>query len=463
MQKTGQTYYLVVGIGSSGLSMARFLHGQGKQVVATDIDGSKTREAALLQDLGIPTELGFHNQKTFDQAQTIVVSPGIPLTLVPLAMAAAKGVPITGELDIFSQFNTTPIIAITGTNGKTTTTTLIQEMLEASGIRTFTGGNIGTPLVDYLIQEQKADLVVAEISSFQLDLAKNFRPNIALLLNITEDHLDRYDSFQDYALSKWSIFKNQISTDKAIINQAIDNFETLSSQLASPAFGFSWHLDSDPDSNKEGAWIHEQVIHIRLKDLSFQIDTQNLPELQGCHNRENIAAAALACLLAGAPMDGVLKGLAAFKNLPHRMGFVRQIHGVLFYNDSKATNIDAVIRALESFKKNIILILGGREKGLDLSLLIPGVKACVKQIIALGEAANHIQEILGPVCPVLTADSMETAVAKAYEKASPQDIVLLSPACASFDMYENYKARGNDFIAQVHKLADCLEKGHENR
>lgn len=446
-------------MGSSGLSMARFLHGQGKQVMATDIDGSKTREAALLKDLGIPTELGFHDQKTFDQALAIVVSPGIPLTISPLAMAAAKGVPIIGELDIFSRFNTTPIIAITGTNGKTTTTTLIQQMLEASGLHTFTGGNIGTPLVNYLMEDLKADWVVAEISSFQLDLAQSFKPNIALLLNITEDHLDRYPSFQEYALSKWSLFKNQTSTDKAIINQAIDNFEIKSSQLASPVFGFSWQ----PESDGEGAQISDHTIHIKLQGRSFHIDTQNLPELQGCHNRENIAAAALACLLAGAPMEGILKGLAAFKSLPHRMGFVRQINGVLFYNDSKATNIDAVIRALESFKENIILILGGREKGLDFSLLIPMVKTCVKQIIALGEAADHIQEILGPVCPVLKADSMETAVKKAYEKACPQDIVLLSPACASFDMYENYPARGNDFIARVNKLADCLERGHGKR
>ncbi len=461
MQATHQTYYLVMGLGSSGMSMARFLHGQGKQVKATEIDGSKTEEANSLRDLGIPTELGFHDQNTFDQALAIVVSPGIPLTLAPLARAAAKGVPITGDLDIFSQFNTTPVIAITGTNGKTTTTTLIREMLEASGMKTFTGGNIGTPLVNYLMEGQAADWVVAEISSFQLDLARHFKPNIALLLNVAEDHLDRYPQFQDYIHSKWSIFKHQTSSDRAVINQAIDGFETKVSQLNSRVFGFSWQPGSD--SPWQGARIGEESIHIQMKDSSYTIDTTALKELQGCHNRENIAAAALASVLAGAPMEGILKGLAAFKSLPHRMGFVRQINGVLFYNDSKATNTDAVIRALESLKGNIILILGGREKGTDFTLLIPRIKTCVKQIIALGEATQHIIETLGGLCPILAADSMETAVTRAYESADPQDIVLLSPACASFDMYENYKARGHDFMAQVNQLADCLERYHGNR
>jgi UDP-N-acetylmuramoylalanine--D-glutamate ligase len=467
-----QSYYLIVGLGSSGLSMARFLHAKGQKVVATDIDSSRTEAKKLLNALGIKTQIGFHDQATFNLAQTIVVSPGVPLDMTYLKIAARNGVPITGELDIFSRYNKTPVIAITGTNGKTTTTTLIRDMLEASGLTTFMGGNIGTPLVEYLMEDKQADWVVAEISSFQLDLAHNFKPEIALLLNVAQDHLDRYDNFDGYISSKWGIFRNQTSHDTAIINQAICEFETRISQISSQVFSFSSQFDSKTTQMKTqlNARISGDHIFLQTQDGSqdeFEdIDTRALTELPGIHNRENIAAACLASLVAGGNMQGLLSALATFKNLPHRMAFVRTIKGISFYNDSKATNTDAVVRALESFQTNIILILGGREKGTDFSQLIPQIqdpaKKAVKQIIAMGEARDHIQQILGKICPVLTVNSMEIAVEKAYDIACPGDVVLLSPACASFDMYENYGARGDEFIAQVNAVANAVTNGVKN-
>lgn len=469
MDDTKQFYYLVVGLGSSGLSMARFLHAKGEKVVATDIDTSRTQAEKILNDLGIRTQIGFHDQKTFNLARTIVVSPGVPLDMIYLETAARKGVPITGELDIFSRFNKTPVIAITGTNGKTTTTTLVRDMLEASGFTTFMGGNIGTPLVEYLMDDKQADWVVAEVSSFQLDLARNFKPETALLLNVAQDHLDRYDNFGRYVDSKWGIFQNQTPQDKAVINQAIEGFETRTPQISSQVFSFSSQSNSKESGSKTAqvkalfnAQISGDHIFIQTQNGTTDIDTQALTELPGIHNRENIAAASLASLAAGGNMQGIQKALAAFKNLPHRMAFVRKINGISFYDDSKATNTDAVVRALESFQENIILILGGREKGTDFSLLRPQIKCpttTIKQIIAMGEAREHIQEILGEVCPILPVTSMEEAVKNAYDIACQKDVVLLSPACASFDMYENYGARGDDFIAQVNDLTNNLVNG----
>jgi UDP-N-acetylmuramoylalanine--D-glutamate ligase len=480
MENTKQPYFLILGLGSSGLSMARFLHAKGHKVVATDIDSSRTQAKTSLKELGIRTQIGFHDQATFNLAQTIVVSPGVPLDMTYLKIAARNGVPITGELDIFSRYNKTPVIAITGTNGKTTTTTLIRDMLEASGLTTFMGGNIGTPLVEYLMEDKQADWVVAEISSFQLDLAHNFKPEIALLLNVAQDHLDRYDNFDGYIDSKWGIFRNQTSHDTAIINQTIDGFETRIPQISSQVFSFSSHSDSkESDSKKSNskksnsktaqmkarlnARISGDHLFLQTQDGFEDIDTRTLTELPGIHNRENIAAACLASLVAGGNMQGIMAALTTFKNFPHRMAFVLMINGISFYDDSKATNTDAVVRALESFQTNIILILGGREKGTDFSLLIPQIqdpaKKAVKQIIAMGEARDHIQQILGKICPVLAVNSMEEAIKKAHDIACSGDVVLLSPACASFDMYENYGARGDDFIAQVNGLANEVKNG----
>ncbi|WP_022664414.1 UDP-N-acetylmuramoyl-L-alanine--D-glutamate ligase [Desulfospira joergensenii] len=458
MKKRSDTYYLVVGMGRSGMSMARFLHSKGFCVKATDKDPERKDAAQELNDLGIETQIGFHDQETFDRANTLVVSPGIPLDIPYIRRAVDSGTALTGDLDIFARYNTTPIVAITGTNGKTTTTTLVRDMLEASGIPVFMGGNIGTPLVEFLMQDSTARVVVAEVSSFQLDLARNFRPHVAALLNLAPDHLDRYTDLKAYEDSKWSIFKNQTHQDHAVINSRIESFSSRTRSIASTLYEFC----SGPQKKiSRGAVVDGTSVDLILPDLlkknSAKISCKDLKELPGGHNRENLAAAALASLCAGASLEGISSALARFKNLAHRISFVREISGIQFYNDSKATNTDAVVRALQTFDtpspgKRIILILGGREKGTDFSALVPVIKERVRLILAIGEAAPHILETFGSVCPVQVKTSMAQAVNAAHETGRSGEIVLLSPACASFDMYDNYKDRGNDFIARVRDL-----------
>ncbi|MCP4670265.1 MAG: UDP-N-acetylmuramoyl-L-alanine--D-glutamate ligase, partial [Desulfobacula sp.] len=392
-----------------------------------------------------------------------------------------NGVNLTGELDIFTKYNDLPVIAITGTNGKTTVTTLIGNILEQSRMNPFVGGNIGIPLVEHLMSDKTLDkkgkiingkrhenskttakeIIVAEISSFQLDISKNFKPDIGVLLNISQDHLDRYEDYADYTNSKWSIFKNQNSKDRAVINASIDSFEKKSNQLKPNIISFSSKNLKTAGTLKAthnkrvkvcNARVTSKNIKIKLKTNEYIIPTENLKELEGIHNKENIAAAALACLLAGADFNSILKGLKIFKNLSHRLEFIKNIQGVAFYNDSKATNINAVIRAIECFKKNIIIILGGREKQTDFSLLSGHIKASVKNIIAMGETRQIIKQTFEKICPVKMVQSMKNAVQTAFNMASKNDIVLLSPGCASFDMYENYPARGNDFINCVKAL-----------
>ncbi len=450
MKKKSSSYFLVIGLGASGVSMAKFLCLKGESVVATDIDASRTVVAEELNALGIRTEIGFHDPKTFIEAKTLVPSPGIPLTHPRIKEALAHGVGLTGELDIFSKYNTLPLIAITGTNGKTTTTTLIGDMLKASGMNPFVGGNIGTPLVENIMGQNNTDVIVAEISSFQLDISTSFRPDVGVLLNISEDHLDRYDSYEAYEQSKWSLFKNQKPSDTAVVNRTVKGFENACRNISSRILAFS----SDKNTRMNcAADISDKDIRIQFEGKNHIIRTDHLKELRGAHNRENIAAAALACLSLGKPqLHGIVKGLESFKNLSHRMEFVKTIKGISFYDDSKGTNTDAVIRALECFKNNIILILGGREKGTDFSLLRHHVQKSVKTIVSIGESRRHVMETFQDTCPVIEAGTMQEAVEKSFASAASGDVVLLSPACASFDMFDNYAHRGREFASRVAAL-----------
>jgi len=455
MVNFSQTYKLVVGLGACGLSMARFLKSRGHGVAATDIDGTKTSEAAALKKLGIPVIIGSHDQEMFDKASVIIPSPGIPLNMPYIRSARDKGVPVKGELDIFAQYNTTPVIAITATNGKTTTTELTTAMLEASGISCFMGGNIGTPLVEYLMQDSPRDVVVAEISSFQLDLAQTFRPHTAALLNIAEDHLDRYIDFHAYADSKWSIFKNMTAGDTAVINGRIKDFSTRTKTICADILAFS---STSPVTR--GANIHKKGIDIQTQDTSDTLAADTPARLPGIHNRENVAAAALAALSCGGTIEGIRHALNEFTLSDHRIAFVREIDGIRFYNDSKATNVAAVLCALESVESGVILILGGKEKGLDFAPLVPEVKARAKAVIGMGEAAGHIIETFDGICPAYACRDMIGAVNRAVSVADKGDVVLLSPACASFDLYANYQERGKDFARIVNALVSVQEVCH---
>ena len=423
-------YILVVGMGKTGNAVANFLNKKGKNIVITDKDISKKEDAQKFKTRGIKTEIGFHDSVTFENAELIIVSPGVPLTIAELEKARKKGIPITGELDTISELIDIPIVAVTGTNGKTTTTTLIGDMLRESGFNVFVCGNIGTPIVDYL-SNKEADIIVAEISSFQLDTSTKFKPDVAVLLNITEDHLDRYNSFDEYTKSKWSIFKNQTENQTAVINAKIKNIDYETSKIKSKINYYN---------NNDSITIAGSVI-----DLS---DTK----LKGKHNNENIVAATFATLAANGNMDGILKGLKDFAPLPHRLEFVSSINGIDFYNDSKATNPDAVKRAIECFDKNILLIMGGQEKDTDFECLKETLKTKIKKLIVMGEAKNKIAGTFLNVCDIIHAESMENAVDIAYHNSAQGDTILLSPGCASFDMYKSYPQRGYDFIKQVKRL-----------
>ncbi|MCP3901033.1 MAG: UDP-N-acetylmuramoyl-L-alanine--D-glutamate ligase, partial [Desulfobacteraceae bacterium] len=386
--------------------------------------------------LGIKTEIGFHDSATFENAELIVVSPGVPLTIPELEKAREKGIPITGELDTVSELIDIPIVAVTGTNGKTTTTTLIGDMLKESGLNVFVCGNIGTPIVEYLTNKNKkntkVDIIVAEISSFQLDTANKFQPDVALLLNIAEDHLDRYSNFDEYTKSKWSIFKNQTENQTAIINAKIENINSETPKIKSKI-----------------EYYNNNSLQI-IEDSIFEIAKT---KLKGDHNKENIAAAALATLAAKGNLEGISKGLKNFTPLPHRVEFIQSINAVDFYNDSKGTNPDAVKRAVECFDNNILLIMGGQEKDTDFKCLKNTLKTKIKKLIVMGEAKEIIANTFSDVCDgIIHATSMEDAVKQAYQNSERGDTILLSPGCASFDMYENYSKRGFDFINQVKRL-----------
>jgi UDP-N-acetylmuramoylalanine--D-glutamate ligase len=452
---------VVVGLGRTGLAAARFLHHRGARVLVTDRAGEKELGDAVgvLRQLGVRVEIGSHRADSFQDADLIMVSPGVDHTIEPIAQANARGVPIIGEVELASAFIKDPIIAVTGTNGKTTTTALLGQMLENSGIRVFVGGNIGNPLIEYVSKEQTAQIVVAEISSFQLDTIVTFRPKVSVLLNITADHLDRYPDFEAYADSKMRIFKNQQADDLAILNGLDRLIRTKTKNIKCRRLFFP-----NLEAGEQGAILNEKRIILRLNHVhsvirNLQSEFRNHEyldisrmHLQGRHNFENACAASLAALASGATPNGIQKALDHFKGLPHRLEHVATINAVDYYNDSKATNVDGVLRALECFSRPVVLLMGGRDKGGDFKMLQESIRNHAKELIVMGEAAESIRSALGQQTRTKVAASMQEAVTTAFQDAQPQDVVLLSPGCASFDWYSNYAERGDDFRRAVEKL-----------
>ena len=441
------TYILVVGMGIVGKTIARFFKKHGKEVVVTDNDTTKTREAEKLTALGIQTSLGPHDSAMFENAAMIVASPGVPLDMPALRGARSKGIKITGELDVIDGYITEPVVAVTGTNGKTTVTALISDMLEASGKKVFTCGNIGTPVADYLLRNRKADVIVAEISSFQLDTSDRFKPDVAVLLNISADHLDRYARPDLYIESKWSIFQNQTENDTAVINAeipgAIDRVRAMKQQV------FCYNNPSDRNLSEDQSFPPRKSPGFArgMPDLSHTF-------LKGRHNMENIEAASIAAMAAGADPSGVQAAVDRFKPLRHRLEYAGRVQGVDFYNDSKATNPDAVQRAAQCFSGDIVLIMGGRAKKTDFSCLARPLCEKSARLILIGEAAETIAGQFDSVKEIRFAESMAEAVAIGFDSAKPGHTVLLSPGCASFDMYSGYAERGDDFTNEVRKLKE---------
>jgi UDP-N-acetylmuramoylalanine--D-glutamate ligase len=445
---------LVVGLGKSGVASALFLKQHGARVTVSDTkSGDELRnEIPVLLDHGIVVETGGHGDRTFSGQDLIVVSPGVPVDAPPLAQARALGQNVIGEIELAAQFLPGPIIAITGSNGKTTTTTLTGEIMTAAGFPTLVGGNIGTPAISLVERAERGTAFVLEVSSFQLETIQTFRPKIAVVLNVTPDHLDRHRTFEVYVDAKARIFENQQASDFAVLNADDPTCASMAARTKAQVFWFSRQ-----EEVQQGAWVRDGSILFRRGDAQREIMQISEIPLKGAHNLENVLAAVCASILGGCSPQEVRTAVQNFKAVEHRLEFVATIRGVDYYNDSKATNVDATIKALESFPTNIHLILGGKDKGSDYSVLNDLLRQRVKRVYTIGAAAAKIElQIVsskngGP--EIVHAETLENALRKANAVAQPGDVVLLAPACASFDQFKNYEQRGKVFKEIVQNLA----------
>ena len=432
----------VVGMGRSGLAAARLLSDRGVEVWATDVSTSpllrKEFDAAR-----IPYEAGTHSEDRLKAADEIVVSPGVPPDIAPLRVAREAGVPVLSELELASRFLEGDIVAITGSNGKTTTTSLVGHILRLGSRPVEIGGNIGRAVSDMVRDSTPETINVVEVSSFQLEGIRAFRPRVAALLNVTPDHLDRYDDFEGYRMAKFRLFMNQDESDVAILNCADPGTFPPPVDIRARQRLFS----RAPLS--EGAGI---AGHMLTVDQEPVLGVDQVP-LRGQHNLENVLAALLVADVYGIPVDTVRDGVRSFKGVEHRLETVADIDGVLYVNDSKATNVDSAVKALEAFDSDIILIAGGVDKGTGLDPLVEAMTGRVRYLITLGSAAPRIEAAVGQRVPLRRVADMSEAVLRARGLARPGDVVLLAPACASFDMYANYEARGRDFKNAVHSHA----------
>ncbi|MBB5347611.1 UDP-N-acetylmuramoyl-L-alanine--D-glutamate ligase [Desulfoprunum benzoelyticum] len=436
----------VIGLGLSGRAAVRYLLACGAEVIVSDNRREPefvAGEGGFLRETGVAWEAGGHRSAFFAGVDMVFVSPGVPLHLPLLQELRGRGVAIVGELAVAAPVLSDPVIAITGTNGKTTVTTLIGQLLQGAGKNAFVGGNIGTPLFHHLLDETGADAVVLEVSSFQLDTAGSFRPDIALLLNITPDHIDRHGSLAGYSRAKLKIFANQGAADTAIVNGDDPLCRQALAAIAGRVLLFGHTADCQ-------ARIKGDRILLAWPEVeSYDLAGSRLANAIGLMNA---AAAILAARAAGCSRDDILAGLLAFQPLRHRVEEVAQIDGITYYDDSKATNTGAVLAALAQVAGKVVLIAGGRDKGEDYALLQEGVRNKARRVILIGEAADQIAAALVGTAPLDRAATMEEAVGKAQAAARPGDAVLLSPACASFDMFTSYAHRGDVFAAAVRGL-----------
>jgi UDP-N-acetylmuramoylalanine--D-glutamate ligase len=442
---------LVVGLGKSGVASALFLKSKGARVTVSDAkpQDQLKDEIPILLDQGIAVETGGHGERTFGDQDLIVVSPGVPTDASPLVQARALGGNIIGEIELASQFFPGRIVAITGSNGKTTTTSLAGEIVTAGGFRTAVGGNIGTPAIS-LVEGATADTIaVWEVSSFQLETIQTFRPRIAVVLNVTPDHLDRHHTFAAYTDAKARIFENQQPEDFAVLNADDRTCVELASRSRAQIVWFSRTKEV-----QQGGFIHDG--HIFFRDHSGQHEIMLVSEipLKGAHNVENALAAICVGALLQCEPDRIRKAVRDFKAVEHRLEHVATIRGVEYFNDSKATNVDATIKALESFPANIHLILGGKDKGSDYTLLNDLLRQRVERVYTIGAAAAKIESQIRGAAEIDHAETLEIAVKHAAEVAKPGDIVLLAPACASFDQFRNYEHRGKVFKEVVKTLSE---------
>jgi UDP-N-acetylmuramoylalanine--D-glutamate ligase len=451
---------LVVGFGLSGVAVARYMSKQGARVTVTDMKQKSelTDSVNACADLKLEYELGKHNPKTFHTAELIVVSPGVPLNIKPLEEAREKLVPIMSEIELAAQALKEPLIAITGTNGKTTTTSLLGEMFAADEKPAYVGGNIGKPLLNYVTDGGNAQFVVAELSSFQLDITDKLTPACAIFTNLEEDHLDRYTDMQAYQNSKKRLLKNCDRNSFVVLNYDCPNIQKFSEENQGKLIWFTkrnpMEIGGTFAENFCGAYYNsaKKQIVARITGKEELYDLTGF-RLFGEHNRENLMAAICAARAMGVSPKAIQTVINGFKGVPHRLEFVRKKDGVFFFNDSKGTNVMSAKRALASFQANpIILIAGGKDKGMDFSPLADLVKKRVKILILLGEAKEKINRAIGDFAETYLVGTFEEAVLLAYQKSRSGDIILLSPGCSSFDMFRNFEERGDYFKKIVSQL-----------
>ena len=433
---------LVVGLGRSGVASAFFLQDRGAKVTVSDekSEAQLQNEIAALLDRGISIETGRHGERTFRDQDLIVVSPGIPSDQPQLQHARSLGIPVIGEVELAFRFLQGKVIAITGSNGKTTTTTLVGEILSKSGKETLVGGNIGTPVISLVGRSTAETLNVLEISSFQLETIQQFRPWIAAILNITPDHLDRHRTFQGYVAAKARMFENQGAGDSAVLNADDSTCMALEDKVKGSLYWFS-----RKKTVTSGAFLQGDQIVFRQNEKDLTVLSRQDIQLKGAHNLENVLAAVAIGMLAGCAPDQIRKAVHEFRAVEHRLELVATVNGVAFYNDSKATNVDATVKALESFPGNIHVILGGKDKGSDYTPLNPLLRERARSVYLIGAAADKIASQIQGAASMVRSGTLDRAVRQAFEAAKSGDVVLLAPACASFDQFENYEHRGRVF------------------
>jgi UDP-N-acetylmuramoylalanine--D-glutamate ligase len=443
---------LVVGLGKSGLAAALFLRRQGAQVTVSDVRSAEelAKEIPALIDEGIAVEAGGHGLLTFRRQDLIVVSPGVPLDTPELRQVRSFGLPVIGELELAAHYLRGKVLAITGSNGKTTTTSLCGEILQAGKLPVQVGGNIGVPVIALVEESREDGWSVLEVSSFQLETTEIFHPQIAVILNITPDHLDRHGSFENYVAAKERIFARQTAEDALVLN-ADDEVAKGSAARAQRSEGPRVFWFSRTKVVRQGTFVHEGTIFFRETEQAKAEPVLQVSEipLKGAHNVENVLAAVCAARLAGVEAAAIRQAVMNFKAVEHRLEFVATINGVDYYNDSKATNVDASMKAIASFAGGIHLILGGKDKNSDYRQMRAMLTERVKAVYTIGAAAEKIHTHIEGAVPIVSAGTLAEAVARAGAAARPGEIVLLAPACSSFDQFENYEHRGRVFKEAV--------------
>jgi len=439
---------LVVGLARTGIATALFCAERGARVTATEArpEAEIPETAAKLRAAGVTLELGGHRGDTFAEQDLIVPSPGVSPMMPALAAARAIGVPVWSEIELAWRFLRGRLICITGSNGKTTTTSLVGHILERAGIPVQIAGNIGTPLISRVDLSSDTGFTVVEASSFQLEIISAFRPDIAVLLNVTPDHLDRHGSIMAYGGAKARMFENQTEQDAAVLN-ADDVVAPRYAPTGPRVFWFSRMTRV-----ASGCYLRGEEIVFRSDGVESVLLEQKDIGLRGNHNIENVLAAATAARLAGAEPGAIAEGVRTFAGVEHRIEYVATISGVDYYNDSKATNVDATLKALDAFPGNVLVILGGKDKGSDYRILRQALRGHARMALLIGSAAGKIEADLAGIIPVERAETLPRAVDIASQRAQAGDTVLLAPACASFDQFENYEQRGRVFKQLVHEL-----------